>query len=164
MKLGFSVTISEIVILIAAVILASSFSAYAMYTGTLLQNNIMQAVDNARRQMNVRVEVVYATISGESERHFVIYAKNTGNLPISTLDSIDLYVGEYLKANLYRYNPNGGVGYFNVTDSDDDGVWRPGETSILRAYNGTNVEASLYEAKIYISNGVGSSYLFPPPI
>jgi len=160
---GFSVTISEIVIVIAAVILASSFSAYAIYTGNLLQNNIMQAVDNARRRMNVRVEIVYATISGGEVKHFVIYAKNTGNLPISNFDSIDLYVGEYLKAELYRYNSSGGVGCFNMTDSDGDGVWRPGETAVLRAYNRTSIPASVYEAKIYVSNGIGSSYLFPPP-
>jgi len=163
MWLGFSVTISEIVILIASVILASSFAAYAIYTGNLLQNNIMQAVDNTRRRMNVRVEIVYATVSGESSKHFVIYAKNTGNLPITRFESLDLYVGEYLKAELYRYNQSGGVGCFNMTDSDGDDVWEAGETVVLRAYNGTTIDAPLYESKVYVSNGIGSSYLFPPP-
>ncbi|MHA1632565.1 MAG: hypothetical protein ACTSXC_07160 [Candidatus Freyarchaeota archaeon] len=161
--MGFSVTLSEIVILTAALVLASSFSAYALYAGNLLQNNIARAIDGARRRINVRVEIAYATISEDGGRHFVIYSKNTGNLPISTFDSIDLYVGEYLKAELYRYSSSGGTGYFNITDSDNDGVWEPGETAILRAYNGTSIEASLYEVKIYISNGVGDDYLFPPP-
>ncbi len=161
--MGFSVTLSEIVILTAALVLASSFSAYAIYAGNLLQNNIAQAIDDARRRINVRVEIAYATISGDGDRHFVIYSKNTGNLPISTFDSIDLYVGEYLKAELYRYSSSGGTGYFNLTDSDNDGVWEPGETAILRAYNGTSIEASLYEVKIYVSNGIGDDYLFPPP-
>jgi len=161
--LGFSVTISEIVIVIAAVILASSFSAYAIYTGNLLQNNILQAVDNARRRMNVRVEIVYATIGGGSSKYFVVYAKNTGNLPITRFESLDLYVGEYLRADLYKYNQSGGVGCFSITDSDGDGVWEVGETAILKAYNGTNVDAPLYESKIYVFNGIGSSYLFPPP-
>jgi len=161
--LGLSVTLSEIVILTAALILASSFSAYAIYAGNLLQNNIAQAINDARQQMNVRVEIAYATICGDGNKHFVIYAKNIGTLPISTFDSIDLYVGEYLKAELYRYNSSGGTGFFNLTDSDDDGVWEPGETAILRVYNGTSIEASLYEVKIYISNGIGDDYLFPPP-
>jgi len=161
-----SVTISEVIILIAATLLAGSFAAYLVFYGNIIQNNVAISIDTIRQQMNIRVKIVYATIN-ESEKCYVIYVKNVGYLPIhnSTFSSIDLYVGPYRRATLYRYNPDGDVGYFSIVDSDGDGVWEVGETAILKAKydESTFSEEPLYEAKIYISNGVGDSYLFTSP-
>lgn len=161
-----SVTISEVIILIAATLLASSFATYLVFYSNIIQNNIATSIGAVRQQMNIRVKIVYATIN-ESERCFIIYVKNVGYLPIhnSSFSFIDLYVGPYRRATLYRYDPNGGVGYFSIVDSDGDGVWEVGETAVLKAYyeEGTSTEEPLYEAKIYISNGIGDSYLFTPP-
>ncbi len=161
-----SVTISEVIILIAATILAGSFATYLVFYGNLVQNSVAISIDAVRQQMNIKVKIVYATIN-ESEHCYIIYAKNVGYLPIhnSSFSFIDLYVGPYRKASLYRYNPNGGVGYYTVEDGDGDGVWEVGETAVLKAkYDASTFsEEPLYEAKIYISNGVGDSYLFTPP-
>jgi len=161
--LGVSVTMSEIIILIAATILASGFSAYAVYYGNLLQNNVAQAVDSARYQFNMRVRIAYATVEmGEEAAHFVVYAKNTGHLPISSFDSIDLYLGAYGRAELYRYSSTPDLGYFTLSDSDGDQVWEIGETGVLTVYNQTGIDAALYEARIYLFRGVGDTYLFTP--
>jgi len=159
-----SVTISEVIILIAATLLASSFAAYTVFYGNLIQNNVATSIDAVRQQMNVRVKIVYATIN-EIEGCYTVYAKNVGNLPLhnSSFSSIDLYVGPYKRATLYRYNQNGGVGYFTVADSDNDGIWETGETVVLKAYYNTFSEEPLYEAKIYVPNGIGDSCLFTPP-
>ena len=42
--MGFSVTLSHIIMVIASVCLASAFSAYAFYTGNVVQNELMQNV------------------------------------------------------------------------------------------------------------------------
>jgi len=159
-----SVTISEVIILIAATLLASSFATYLIFYSNILQSSVTISIDAANQRMNVRVEIVYATIN-ETEKCYVIYAKNVGYIPIhnSTYNSIDLYVGPYRRATLYRYNASGGAGYFTIEDSDGDGVWEVGETAVLKAEYSSLTEEPLYEAKIYISNGVGDSYLFTPP-
>jgi len=159
-----SVTISEIIILIAATILAGGLASYIIFYGNVLQNSVATSIDTVERQMDIRVKIVYATIN-ETGRCYVIYAKNVGHLPIhnASFSFLDLYVGPYRRATLYRYNPDGGTGCFTIEDSDGDGVWEVGETAILKAYYSSFSKEPLYEAKIYISNGIGDSYLFTPP-
>lgn len=164
-----SVTISEVIILIASTLLAGSFTAYAIFYGNLIQNNVASSIDAIKQQMNIRVKIVYATLN-ESERCFIIYVKNIGNLPIlgSSFPYIDLYVGPYKRAALYIYSPNGSrsIGYFHIIDADRDGIWEVGETAIFKAFYGEGALSRgepLYEAKIHLHSGIGDSYLFTPP-
>lgn len=161
-----SVTISEVIILIAATLLAGSFTAYAIFYGNLIQNNVASSMDAVRHQMNTRVKIVYATMN-ESENCFIVYVKNVGSLPIlrSYFTYIDLYVGPYKRASLYTYSSSStSVGHFQVLDADRDGVWEVGETAIFKAFhNGVfSRDEPLYEAKIYLREGIGDSYLFTP--
>jgi archaellum component FlaG (FlaF/FlaG flagellin family) len=161
--MGFSVTLSHIIMVIASVCLASVFSTYAIYTGNLVHNELAQNVNDYKRIINLELKIVYATIDNSTApSHFVIYAKNVGYLPLSDFTSLDVYVGEYGKAQLYTYNSIATAGQFNLTDADGDGVWEPRETVTIRAYPSSEVDAAIYEAKIVPSKGIGSSYLFPP--
>jgi archaellum component FlaG (FlaF/FlaG flagellin family) len=156
-----STTISEVIILIAATLLAGSFASYLISYSGIIQNNVATSIDIVRQQMNIRVKIMYATIS---EGCYIIYVKNIGYLPIynSSFNSIDLYIGPYRRATLYKYSPTGGTGYFNIVDSDGDGVWEVGETAVLKACNAF-ISEPLYEVRVYVSGGVGDSYLFTPP-
>jgi len=163
--MGFSTSISETIILIAAVILASSFSAYAIYAGISLQSNIIQNLDTFKQNLHTRIDIGYATINETtSPSHFVIYVKNTGTLPLTDFPMIDLYVGEYGKAVLYPYSKGAivGSGKFNLTDVDEDGIWEVGESAIIKAYPKQSPSAQIYEVKIVPYRGIPSSYLFPP--
>lgn len=164
--MGFSITLSEIIILISSIILASSFSAYAIYSGTALQNSIMQSLSDARNMFELRVSIVYATVNDTtSPKHFIVYAKNTGMLPITNFGLIDVYFGEYKKAMLYTYSPEASVGSgkFSVEDSDGDGVWEVAETAIIRIYPKSELDASLYEVKLALYKGLSDSHIFAPP-
>lgn len=166
--MGFSVTMSHIIMVISSICLASVFSAYAFYTGNLVQNDLMQNVSEYRRIVNMQLEIVYATIdSSTTPSHFVIYAKNVGYLPLSDFKYIDVYVGEYGKAQLYTYNQSAEPesGQFNLSDADRDGVWEPRETATIKAFPTSSVNGVIFEAKIVPAKGIGSSYLFTgPPI
>jgi archaellum component FlaF (FlaF/FlaG flagellin family) len=164
--MGFSVTLSHIIMVIASVCLASAFSAYAFYTGNVVQNELMQNVSDAKRMTNTQLEIVYATVDNStSPAHFAIYAKNVGNLPLRDFAYLDIYVGEYCQAQLYSYNvtAEGGSQQFNLTDANGDGVWEPRETATLRAYPTSPADCTIFEAKIVPFQGIGSNYLFPAP-
>lgn len=164
--MGFSITLSEIIILISSIILACSFSAYAIYSGTTLQNSIMQSLSDAKSAFEVRVSIIYAIINDTtSPPHFIIYAKNTGIIPLINFNLIDVYFGEYKRASLYTYDPNANVGSgkFNLEDSDGDGVWEVAETAAIRIYPKSELQASLYEVKISLYRGLSDSYIFTPP-
>jgi archaellum component FlaG (FlaF/FlaG flagellin family) len=165
--MGFSLTITEAIMIIASVVLASAFSSYAIYAGTSLQSNIMQNLNDARRNMDTRLEIVYATVNQASNASplFMIYVKNTGNMPISDMNLITLYVGTYGQATMYSYNSTAaaGTGTFNIYDSNGNGVIEVGEAAEIEAFNATSVAASLYEAEVVLYRGVPSHYLFSPP-
>mgnify|MGYP000038166423 CR=1 FL=1 len=164
--MGFSTSITEVILLTASVVLASGVSAQAMYAGLSLQSSIIQTVDISKRNLNTHIEIGYATVNDTATpRYFIIYAKNVGFMPITDFSLIDVYIGEYRRAILCRYNKNASVGSgkFNLTDADGDEVWEVGETAIIEAYPKTDIEASVYEAKIIPFRGVPSSYMFPPP-
>jgi archaellum component FlaF (FlaF/FlaG flagellin family) len=164
--MGFSVTLTHIIMVIASVCLASAFSAYAFYTGNVVQNELMQNVSDAKRMTNTQLEIVYATVDNStSPAHFAIYAKNVGSLPLRDFAYLDIYVGEYCQAHLYSYNLTAEAGsqQFNLTDANGDGVWEPRETATLRAYPTSPADCTIFEAKIVPFQGIGSNYLFPAP-
>jgi archaellum component FlaG (FlaF/FlaG flagellin family) len=164
--MGFSVTISHILMVIASVGLASGFSAYAIYAGSSIQSNVLQNVSDVKRQMSLQVQIVYATMNETTTpSHFVIYVKNIGWLPLTDFTYMDVYVGEYGTAVLYTYSEDAqqGSGNFTLIDADEDGLWEPRETAVIRAYPKTNVTGTVFEAKIFPFRGMSSSYLFPPP-
>jgi len=164
--MGFSSTLSEVIIVIASVILASGVSGYVVYTGSLLRSDILMAVDAARMEMSIQLEIVYASINGSTTpSHYVVYVKNVGCLSLMEYESLDLYAGRYREAELYRYHETAspGSGLFTVKDGDGDGVWESGETAILRAYPREEPQGDLFEARVKPFRGVGSSYLFTRP-
>jgi archaellum component FlaG (FlaF/FlaG flagellin family) len=166
--MGFSVTLSHVIMVIASVTLASIFSAYAFYTGNIVQSEWMQNVNDAKRMFNMQLEIVHATIDNSTvPPHFVIYVKNVGYLPLNDFTCLDVYVGPYGEAQLYTYNSSAGAGsgQFSLSDANGNGVWDPRETATIRAYPtaSSNVEGVMFEAKVVPSRGIGSSYLFPAP-
>jgi len=164
--MGFSLTITEAIMVIASVVLASSFAAYAIYAGTSLQSNIMQNLDDAKRSMDTRLDIIYAVVNQTANPSplFTIYVKNTGSLPISDFNLISVYVGAYGQAMVYSYNSTTTTGSrFNMTDTNGNGVNEVGEAAIIQVYTATNVSGSLYEAKVVLYRGIPSSYMFSPP-
>jgi len=164
--MGFSVTLSHMIMVIASVTLASAFCAYAFYTGNVVQNELTQSISDAKSTTSLQLEIVYATVDNSTNpAHFVVYAKNVGNLPLNEFTYLDVYAGEYNRAQLYTYNmtANSGSGKFNLTDANGDGVWEPRETATLRVYPTSTITGSIFEAKIVPSKGIGSSYPFSAP-
>lgn len=164
--MGYSATLSEIIIVISSVVLASGVSGYLVYTGGLLQSDILQAVESARMEMSVQLEIVYATVdTSTSPSHFVFYAKNVGALPVSDYTNLDVYAGKYREAELYSYDPGASPGShrFKVEDVDGDGVWEVGETATIRAYPDSEPTGQILEVRLMPFKGVGSNFLFSRP-
>ena len=163
--MGFSVTLTHIIMVIASVILASTFTACAFYTGNVAQNELTQGVSDAKNTMDTRLDIVYATSNTTTPSYFVIYAKNTGKLPVNDFTYLDIYVGKYGEAQFCSYDPaaSEGSGKFNITDTNGDGTWDPRETATIYAYPTNAVNGTILEARIVPSKGIGSDYLFSAP-
>lgn len=162
--MGFSVTITHIIMVIAAVVLASSFTACAFYTGNVVQNEFSQGISDVKNKIDTQLDIVYATANSSSS-DFVIYAKNTGKLPVTDFTYLDIYVGTYGEAQFCTYDQSAtsGSGHFKIIDSNADGTWDPRETATIYAYPADSVDGSVLEAKLVPSTGIGSDYLFSSP-
>jgi archaellin len=163
--MGFSLTITHIIMVIAAVVLASAFVASALYTSSMVQSEFTQGVNEATTTIGTQIEIVYATTNTTGNTVFVLYAKNTGKFPINDFTHIDVYAGEYGKAQLYSYNQSAGIGSgeFTITDTNGNSVWEPRETATIHIYPSGAFENTLLEARIIPSKGIGSTYLFSAP-
>jgi len=163
--MGFSLTITHIIMVIGAVILASAFVACALYTGNVVQNEFTQGVKDAKTTVDTQTDIVYATANTTGSPMYVIYAKNTGKLPLSDYTFLDVYVGTYGQAQLYSYDAaaSAASGKFSLTDANGNGIWEPRETATLYVYPTGAIEGSMLEAKIVPSQGIGSDYLFSAP-
>ncbi|MCW4002333.1 MAG: hypothetical protein NWE95_00240 [Candidatus Bathyarchaeota archaeon] len=163
--MGFSVTITHIIIVIASVIVASSFVACALYTGNIVQSEFTQGVKDAKSIIDTQLDIVYATANTTGSPVYAIYAKNTGKLPINDFTYLDIYVGNYGAAQLYTYDVTAGAGSgkFSLTDANGNGVWEPRETATIYAYPTGSIDGTVLEAKIVPSKGIGSDYLFSAP-
>ncbi len=163
--MGFSLTITHIIMVIGAVILASAFVACALYTGNVVQNEFTQGVSDAKKTVDTQIDIVYATANTTGAPVFAIYAKNTGKLPLNDFTYLDIYVGTYGQAQLYSYNAAASLesGRFSVTDANGNGIWEPRETATIYAYPTGTIDNAMLEAKIVPSRGIGSDYLFSAP-
>ena len=163
--MGFSVTITHMIIVIASVIVASSFVACALYTGNIVQSEFTQGVSDAKSMIDTQIDIVYATANTTGSPVYAIYAKNTGKLPVTDFTFLDVYVGNYGAAQLYSYDvtADAGSGKFNVTDANGNGIWEPRETATIYAYPTGSIGNAVLEAKIVPSKGIGSDYLFSAP-
>jgi archaellum component FlaF (FlaF/FlaG flagellin family) len=162
--MGFSVTITHLIMVIGAVVLASAFTACAFYTGNVVENEFKQGVSDVKNTVDMQLDIVYAT-ANTSTSDFVIYAKNTGKLPVTDYTYLDVYVGTYGQAQFCSYDQTAtsGSGKFKVVDANADGTWDPRETATIYAYPADTVDGSVLEAKIVPSTGIGSGYLFSSP-
>ncbi len=163
--MGFSVTLTHIIMVIAAVILASTFTGCAFYTGNVLQSQFTQSVSDVKSKVDTQLDIVYATCNTTGPSYFVVYAKNTGKLSVNDFTYLDVYVGEYGSAQLCSYDvaATPGSGKYKLSDANDDGTWEPRETATIYAYPADAIDAVTLEAKIVPSKGTGSDYLFSVP-
>ncbi len=163
--MGFSVTITHIIVVIASVVLASSFTAVAFYTGNVMQNDLTQGVSDVKKTVDTQLDIVYATANITGSPEFVVYAKNTGKLPVNDYTYLDVYVGKYGNAQFCSYNSSATSesGTFTITDANGDGVWEPKETATIYAYPSDAIDGTTLEARIVPSTGIGSEYLFSAP-
>jgi archaellum component FlaG (FlaF/FlaG flagellin family) len=160
--MGFSTTYTELIILMASIILATSASTYILYMGSSMQSSIMQLTQEANRALNTRIEIVYATIMNGSQTGYKIYVKNVGSTTITSYRDIDVYIGPYGQASYYKYNSTPTQNAFTITDADGDGAWEPWETAEITVYTQPATQGVI-EVRVKPPQGPTATYLFTPP-
>ncbi|MCD6301316.1 MAG: hypothetical protein J7L82_04520 [Staphylothermus sp.] len=153
--MGFSSVVVEGIILVAAVIASAVVAATIVERVSVINDALRQSMKQQANSIMTRISIVYATYD-TTVGLFVVYAKNIGKYPVIGLDKLNVYFGEYGKADLYVYDRDGVLvpgewSYIEVSGSEPE-VWEPGETIKIYIYNSTVVNSPFY-VKIYTPSG-----------
>ncbi len=154
--MGFSVTVAEAVMLIAAVTAALILAAGVVAKVGEIRSSFDTMMHSAASRMRTEIKIVYATYN-KTGGYFVVYAKNTGYEPVGDLSRMDVFFGSVTSP--YPYWTNFAVREVN---GNGNGVWDPGETIEIDIYNDTAVEPP-YIVKIVTSTGASDTYVFSLP-
>lgn len=159
--MGESTTIAHALLTIVAITLATTFGVAMLgrlgYIQSAIADFFKVKTDMLRTSMRI--------ISGfynESEGLYVIYIKNVGtvDVPLSTMNKTDIYMGPYGgETKLYTYG-NGSLGTWTATDVDGDDMWESGETLIVKVNTGGDLGSSVY-VKIVLPSGASDEAVIP---
>lgn len=160
--MGFTSVVVEGILLIAAVIAASVFAAAFLTKIGEVKETFLYSMKTSVARVKTRVVITYATYDN-SQRLFLIYAKNVGQYDVLPIDKIDVYFGSLGKASLYNYDHDGVLspGEWNYVELSGKraNVWEVGETVEIKIYNSTVVNPPYY-VKIVLPYGESAEETF----
>ncbi len=154
--MGFSSIVAEGIMLVAVVIASAVFASAIVDRMNQVNEAIKMSMKQQAETIMTKIAIAYATYD-DSIGLFIIYVKNIGKYPITAINKLNVYFGEYGKAQLYTYDYDGSLApgewsYVEI-DGKKTGVWEPGETLEILIYNTTAINDPCY-IKIVTPSGV----------
>ncbi len=154
--MGFSSIVAEGIMLVAVVIASAVFASAIVDRMSQVNEAIKMSMKQQAESMMTKIAIAYATYD-DATGLFIIYVKNIGKYPILAINKMNVYFGEYGKAQLYTYDVDGmlspGEWSFIEIDGKKANVWEPGETLEILIYNTTAVSDPCF-VKIVTPSGV----------
>lgn len=155
--MGFSVTISHAILLIASIIIASSFAIAVIAKTSVFSSIFSQNINQYTLNSQIDFTIIYSYFDNGLGA-FVIFVKNTGLIDISDayLSKADVYLISNGKAQLLSYGPS--PGQWTYRDTNGVGGWQVGETIVLTARNETPTDLRVI-VKLALPNGYSKDSL-----
>lgn len=160
-----SEAISTAILIIAGVIVATAIASAIYSQASLMSSAVRIASRISEDRIKTEVRIVHVAINSSGDGvHLLIFIKNTGSRGIAQeeITKSDIYIGSNTCSNIYFLsNPVQGrpAWSYSIIDVNEDGVWSPGETAILRVFNSTAINPPIC-TKIVLPNGAGHEALF----
>ncbi|MEL9908606.1 MAG: flagellin [Desulfurococcus sp.] len=154
--MGESTTITHALLTIVAVLMASIFAAAVIGQLNSVINTISISIKNKSDTYRMSIAIIYAYYDA-SINNVTIFVKNTGDVPYSKLDNIDIFITDY--NGVIDYYSSGNQTRVTLTELGSlNNVLEPGETlridiSVSRSY------VSPIEIRIVLVNGYSTTYV-----
>ena len=153
--MGESTVITHAMLTILAITITSIFAGIIITASYKAGNTISAVLNLDTQKVSTDVRLVYVSKEETSTGYlYKIYMKNVGSQPISSLDSMDVFLGNYTEAlDYYRYNSTASNGEWNYTIiGDTNNVWDPKETLVVNVYSASNY-GPLISVKVVLPTG-----------
>ncbi|MEM0059949.1 MAG: flagellin [Desulfurococcaceae archaeon] len=150
--MGESTTITHAILTIVAILMASVFATAVLSQLNNVINSLSITLKNRSDTYRMSITIIHA-LYDRNQGLIYIYVKNTGEVPYSDLDNIDVFISDYSGSTDY-YKP----GAENITEYGSiQGVFEKGET-ILILIQARRTYTPPLEIKLVLSNGYKATY------
>lgn len=151
--MGESTTITHAILTIAAILMASTFVTVILSQVNSISNALSIALKNKSDALRTSIVIIHA-LYVENENLIYIYVKNTGEIPFSDLDNIDVILTDHVgSVDYYRVKRE-----YIIEYGDIRGVLEKGET-ILIILQARRPYTPPLELKLVLSNGYKVTYV-----
>ncbi len=146
---------SEAILLIASITLASLLSVLVISRYGLLESTFGTMINSEKNNMLSKIKIVYANVNGSS---VVIWVKNIGSIPIVHISKMDVYFGLYGSASYIPYNSTSLPSWtYKIYGGN---TWAPGLTVLITISLSSTPSSGVYYVKLMTYEGASDEYVF----
>ncbi len=157
--MGESTVITHAMLTIVAITITSILAGVIITASYKAGNSISAILSLNTEKISSDVRLIYVSVENQSGTYvYNVYLKNVGTRDITSIESMDVFLGSYGSAlDYFRYNETASPGYWNYTETDNvNGLWDVKETLVLHVYSSTYY-GSLVQVKVVLPTGVAVS-------
>lgn len=152
---------SEAILIIASVVIASSIAGVVMSQVGVFQSTFTATTESQKDTLLTNFKIVMAT--NTTNNHVSIWIKNIGQNPISSVDKVDVYFGEINQVQSIPYSQAVQSNLSWKYDTVPDPVWQIMDTFSLNITDNNLKKGVTYQVTIISPNGVSDEHIFSLP-
>jgi len=154
---------SEGILIIASVVIATSIAAVVMNQVGVFESTFTATTQGQKDTLLTKVKIILATNTTDS--HVTVWVKNVGVNPISSLGSMDVYLGEVDQIQRLQYDQGTDIidGRWRFSPAAPSPVWQIIDTAAINITDSTIQKDVTYHVTVSTPNGVTDEHFFSLP-
>ena len=150
--------ISEGILIVASVIIAGLITGIVITKVGTFEGYYTATTEAQKEKMLTKFEIIHVNQLNSTSVN--IWVKNTGLLPITSLEKFDTYFGLINSVGSVGYT-SGSTPQWNFNGTDASSVWSEGQTIQITLQDDSALTSNeSYLVQLVISNGVSDDYIF----
>jgi len=154
---------SEGILIIASVVIATSIAAVVMNQVGIFESTFTATTEGQKATLLTKVKIILAT--NTTDNHVAVWVKNVGVNPISSVDKMDVYFGEINQVQNIPYNAAAQpiTSWQFATPPGAPNPWQIMDTFALNITDNPLKKDVTYHVTISTPNGVTDEHFFSLP-
>ncbi len=154
--------LSEGILIIASVILASVIAGIIMHQVGVFESSFTATSEGQKKMMLTKIKIVYATNTTDS--HVNVWVKNIGVNPILDVNKTDVYFGEInAVTNIFHNTTFQAEDTWMYDQPLPQPAWQIGETHSINITDSNIQRGVTYLVSVSTPNGVTDEHIFSLP-
>ncbi len=152
---------SEAILIIASVVIATSIAGVVMSQVGVFESTFTATTENQKDIILTKVKIVYVT--NTTDNHVNVWVKNIGINPVVDANKTDVYYGEINQVQNIAHNPkqqNDNTWQWNGPTVPTDPMWQISDTYSINITDSDLRPGVTYHVTVTTPNGVTDEQIF----